>query len=93
MTFFITQFLVAYFNVLVRGLQTANVVHGQYKQAALMSLLMSVGQVATIGLVASNPWDSIVPVSLGGMLGVLSSMWLKRKHHRRVNHVKESTNS
>lgn len=82
-TFFVTQFFVAYFNVLVRGLQTANVIHGDYKQAAATSILMSVGNVLTIGLIATNPWDSFIPVSLGSMLGVLSSMWLKRGHHAK----------
>lgn len=81
MTFFITQFCIAFFNVLLHGLQTQNVVKGNYVHAGLTSLLMSVGQVATIGLVASNPWDSLVPVSLGGCLGILSAMWIKRKHH------------
>lgn len=81
MTFFLTNFFVAFFNVLLHGLQTQNVVRGLYKQAAVTSLLMSVGQVATIGLVASDPYASFVPVALGGCLGILSSMWIKRRHH------------
>lgn len=81
MIFFIIQFCVAFFNVFVHGLQTQNVVRGDYKQAAATSLLMSIGQVATIGLVASDPIASFVPVAAGGCLGILSSMYIKRKHH------------
>lgn len=80
--FFLVQFGIAFFNVCVHGLQTANVINGFYVKAGFTSLLMSVGQVATIGLVASNPWDSLVPVALGGCLGILSAMYIKREHHK-----------
>ena len=79
--FFAVQFAIAFFNVCVHGLQTQNVVKGLYVKAGFTSLLMSVGQVTTIGLVASNPWDSLIPVSLGGCLGILSAMYIKREHH------------
>lgn len=80
MAFFITQFIVAFVTIFLRGLQTHNVIRGEYKQAAATSIAMSICNVVTIGLIASNPWDSLVPVAMGSVMGVLSSMYIKRRN-------------
>lgn len=79
MLFFATQFIVSYVTIYLRGVQTQNVVAGNYKGAAITSVGMSISNIAFIGLVASDPYSSILPASLGSMLGVLSAMYYKRK--------------
>lgn len=79
MIFFITQLTISFVTIYLRGVQTHNVVRGNYKGAAITSLGMSVANVSFIGLVASDPYASFIPVALGGCAGVLSAMWYKRR--------------
>lgn len=78
MLFFITQFVIAFVNVYLKGIQTQNIVTGDYKSAFITSLGMGASNVLFIGLIASDPWASYIPVSLGASLGVASSMYYKR---------------
>lgn len=77
--FFVTQFFVSFITIFLRGLQTQNVIHGNYKGAAITSLLMSISNVAFIGLIAVDPYASLIPTSIGSVLGVVLSMYLKRR--------------
>lgn len=73
------QLLVSFFTIFLRGIQTQNVVHGEYKMAAITSCLMSLCNVAFIGMVVADPWVSLLPSMVGGTAGVLLAMKLKRK--------------
>lgn len=81
MTVILGQFVVSFVTIFLRGLQTQNIINGEYKWAAITSCLMSVCNVAFIGMVVVDPWKSLVPSAIGGTLGVLLSMKLKRKRN------------
>ena len=83
MTFFLIQFSISFITIFLRGVQTFNVIHHNYKGAALTSVGMSLTYVMTIGLVASDPWGSLIPVSLGSVTGVLTAM--KRNERGKKN--------
>lgn len=74
----IGQLVVSFFTIFLRGIQTQNVVRGEYKMAAVTSCLMSLCNVAFIGMVVTDPWVSLVPSMIGGTAGVLLAMKLKR---------------
>lgn len=76
----LTQLVVSFLTVFLRGVQTQNVVQGEYKAAALTSCLMTICNVAFIGLVVADPWVSLPPSMLGSTAGVISAMWLKRRN-------------
>ncbi|QKE60780.1 hypothetical protein vBVhaSVHB1_93 [Vibrio phage vB_VhaS-VHB1] len=80
MIFFLTQFSIAFVTIFLRGVQTQNVVQGNYKGAFITSIGMSVANVAFIGMVAVDPWASFVPVALGAATGITSSMYYKRRN-------------
>lgn len=73
------QLLVSFLTIFLRGVQTQNVVHGEYRMAAVTSCLMSVCNVAFIGLVVADPWVSLLPSMIGGTAGVLLAMKMKRR--------------
>lgn len=75
--FFMVQFLITLITIFLRGVQTHNIIHGSYKGAAITSFLMSISNVAFIGLIAYDPVGSFIPASLGGVCGVLLSMVFK----------------
>lgn len=77
--FFAIQFFVGFVSVGLRILQTYNVVRVKYVQAFLTSTAMGVANVALIGFVASDPWSSWLPVSLGSTAGVMFVMWAKNR--------------
>lgn len=76
--FFITQLAITLVTIFLRGIQTQNVVNGEYKQAAITSILMSIANVIFIGLIAIDPIRSLVPTAIGSALGVTLSMKYKR---------------
>lgn len=78
-SFFLTQFGITYVTIFLRGVQTQNVVGGNYLGAFITSFGMAIANVAFIGLVASDPWASLVPASIGASLGIVSAMYYKRR--------------
>ena len=70
MEFFLTQFGIAFITIYLRASQTHNVIKGSYLGATITGGLMSIANVAFIGLIAHDPWNSIIPATLGGVLGV-----------------------
>lgn len=79
MIFFFTQLFMSFISIFLRGLQTQNIVEGNYKMAVLTSVGMTIAQVAFIGLIAADPWASLIPTAIGGSLGVSYSMYVKGK--------------
>lgn len=74
----VSQFFVSWVTILLRGIQTQNVVNGEIKSALFTSVLMSICNVAFIGLVALDPWASLLPSAAGGALGVYMAIRLKQ---------------
>ena len=74
MLFFITQFTIAFILVGLRAAQTSNVIHFRYLSATVCSIVTGIVSVSSIGLVSSDPWASVIPVTIGGTLGLLFSM-------------------
>lgn len=77
--FFFTQFIINAVTIYLRGVQTQNVIHGNYLGATITSSGMAIASVGSIGLIAADPWSSAIPVLLGGVVGVNSAMYYKRK--------------
>ena len=74
MTLLILGFISAY----IKGYQTQVVVSGTYVTAFIMSWLWSGVSLATILLSVENGWDSLIPLGLGGSMGVVLSMYIYR---------------
>ena len=79
MLFFLTQFGITFVTIFLRGVQTHNVMSFNYKGAAITSVAMAATNVAFVGLIAHDPWGSVVPVTIGAVLGILSSMKFKER--------------
>ena len=79
---YLIQFLVALCTVALKGFQYKNVQGNHYKLVGITSFLMAAGDVASVGLIVSNGWWSIIPAGAGAALGMLSSMFL---HERYLN--------
>ena len=69
-----TAFLVA-----MRGFQSQNVIHGNYRLAVLTSFAMAVGEITLILNVVNVGWESAVWVGLGGAIGICFAMYTHRK--------------
>lgn len=66
--------------VFLKGLQSQNVVHGNYMAAAITSMLTAVAEVAIVSSIATHGWDTLLPVMIGGTSGVLSAMLFHRRY-------------
>lgn len=82
MLFFLLQFGITFVTIFLRGVQTHNVINFNYKGAAITSVAMAVTNVAFIGLVAHDPLSSLIPVAIGAVLGILSSMKFKERSNK-----------
>lgn len=69
--------------VFLKALQSQNVIHGHYYAATVVSLLVAVAEVALITNIAARGWESLVPVAVGGVVGVLMAMVFHRRFIRR----------
>ena len=64
-----------------RALQQLNVQGGHYFSAALTPYLIAAGEVAVIGIVATDPGlTAMLACGTGGAIGATSAMWA----HRRI---------
>lgn len=77
------MFMASFFFIFLKSYQTQVVVGGHYKQAFVISSLLSVVQVLTIILISTEGWVTLPPMALGGSLGVVSAMYLYRRQHKR----------
>ena len=70
--------------VFARALQQLNVQGGHYIAAALTPYLIAAGEVAVIGIVATDPSiGAVIACGTGGAIGATSAMWLHRRIARR----------
>jgi hypothetical protein len=69
-----TAFLVA-----LRAFQNQNVIHGNYKLAAVTSYGIAIGEITLIINVINIGWASVFWVGTGGVIGVCTAMYLHRR--------------
>jgi len=69
--------------VFLRAFQSQNIVHGFYWWATGTSYIMAIGEVAVVLFVVDKGWASIPWVGTGGAIGVISAMYIHRKHLQR----------
>lgn len=80
--------IIMFIKVFLMGFQSKNVVYNHYKTAFVTSLVMGVLEVAIITeVVAAGLW-AMVPISIGGSLGIVCSMWVHSYIFPR-EHVKQ----
>ena len=77
------MFLANFAFIFLKSYQTQVVIGGHYLAAFCTSVLMSGTQVLTVTLIVSGGWTSVIPLALGGSLGVISAMFIYRKQHRK----------
>lgn len=77
------MFMANFAFIFLKSYQTQAVIGGQYLVAFGVSTLMSGTQVLTVTLIVSSGWVAFPPLALGGSLGVISAMYLYRKHNRK----------
>ena len=66
--------------VFLRAFQSQNVVCGYYWWAVFTSYGMAIGEVAVVLIVVEAGWPSIPWVGTGGAIGVITAMYIHRKH-------------
>jgi len=75
----IVLFAAMFLKVFLMGFQSKNVVGNHYRAAFLTSVFMGTSDVILITEVATSGWLSVIPVTLGGSFGIVSSMWTHNK--------------
>ena len=76
---FLTAFTVSFVYIYLKAWQQINVMQKRYKAVPLVSILMALCEVTTIGLVVHTSFWLFIPIGIGGALGCLLSMW---RNHR-----------
>lgn len=66
--------------VFLRGIQQQNVIHGNYIFAAITPFAIAAAEVATILWISAGGWLSVLPVGIGGSLGIVTSMIIHRRY-------------
>lgn len=76
---YLIAFFISFFYIYLKAWQQINVIHKRYKMVPVVSLLMAICEVATIGLVVHTSFWLFIPIGIGGGLGCMSAMW---KHNK-----------
>ncbi len=76
------MFMANFAFIFLKSYQTQAVIGGLYITAFIVSVLMTATQVLTVTLIVSAGWGSFPPLALGGGIGVISGMYLYRKHNK-----------
>ncbi len=61
--------------VFMRAIQQQNLIHRNYKMAAITPFAIAVFEVATVLFVVDVGWPAVPWVGTGGALGVTFAMW------------------
>lgn len=83
MTEWITMFMVNFILVFLKGYQTQVVISGSYLMGFITSVLMGGTIVVNTIFIIDSGWDSLVPLTLGGAFGLVSSMYIYRKQQEK----------
>lgn len=62
-----------------RAIQQQNVIHGHYLAAAVTPFVIAAGEIAVIGAIITNGWESWPWIGAGGGCGAVVAMWAHRK--------------
>lgn len=76
-------FVASLIMVFLKGMQTQNVIHKNYKSAIIVSYAMAVADIALIGLIVSGGWDMFWPIGTGGTLGIVCSMYVHSRYIKK----------
>lgn len=68
--------------IFLKSYQTQVIVGGHYRTAFTVSALLSGVQVLTVTLIVTNGWETLVPLALGGSIGVVLAMKLYNTQHK-----------
>ncbi len=79
----IYPFVASLVMVFLKGLQTQNVIHKNYKSAIIVSYAMAVADIALIGLIVNGGWDMLLPIGTGGTLGIVCSMYIHSRYVKK----------
>lgn len=80
---YLIMFFIAFVTVFTRGLQTQNVVGGQYLAAFLNSWIMSALQIGGTLFIVERGWSMLLPLALGASIGVVCSMYYYRRRYAK----------
>jgi hypothetical protein len=69
--------------VFLRAFQQQNVIHANFRLAALTSYMLAIAEVATVLWMVKQGWSSVLWVGTGGACGVTSSMYIYRRHFKK----------
>ena len=78
MTLMLLGFLTGY----IKGFQVQVMVGGSYVLAFIFSWFITAINLATILLAVEYGWDSLLPLGIGGSVGVVTSMYIYRNKPR-----------
>ncbi len=77
---YLVQFIVSFVSVLFKGLQTQNVIGGNYIGSFTLAILMRIATVVEIGLIMETGiYLSLAPICIGAALGIVSSIYIYRR--------------
>jgi hypothetical protein len=79
MTSYFIAFGVSYAYIYLKAWQQINVIKLRYRMVPLVSMLMALCEVTTIGLVVHTSFWLFIPIGIGGGLGCVMAMW---RHNR-----------
>ncbi len=82
----LTMFAVNFIIVFLRAYQTQVVIGGGYLIAFLISNCMGAAMIVNTMFIIDVGWDGLVPLSLGGSLGVVASMYIYRRNNKSKRH-------
>lgn len=74
-----------------RAFQSQNVVHGHYLAAALTPYLIAAGEIAVVGAIVIDGWNSWPWIGTGGAIGAVLAMWLHRYMRGRRDRSDKNT--
>ena len=77
-------FLATFMLVFLRSIQQQNVIHGNYKAAAITPYFIACAEVASVLLVVSIGWAAIPYVGTGGAMGCTLGMLVHRRFNNRA---------
>jgi len=77
---YLIAFAVSFIYIYLKAWQQINVMHKNYKAVPLVSMLMALCEVLTIGLVVKTSFWMFIPIGIGGGLGCILS--IKRNHRQ-----------
>ena len=77
------MFMVNFIIVLLKGYQTQVIISGSYLMVFATSILMGGALITNTMFIMDSGWDSLMPLTLVGAFGLVSSMYIYRKQQEK----------